>query len=1019
MTISQGNGAVDRDQFLDEILADYLRAVKRGEAPDKRELLDRHPDLAPELAAFLADRDRFDRLAAPLRQALAESPRLTRGMIIDQYDVLEEIGHGGMGVIYKARHRDLKRIVALKMLRIGPWAAPADLQRFRTETDAVANLDHPHIVPIYDVGVFEGQPYFTMKLIEGGSLAHAGIRGQGSGVRETNGRWAAETVAVVARAVHYAHQRGILHRDIKPANILLDTERMPHITDFGLAKRLTREPVTTSLAAGPAAPSTADQAEPADGGLTQTGSILGTPSYMAPEQASGQKGLVTTAADVYSLGAVLYELLAGRPPFRGATPLETLRQLMEKEPEPLRAHHPDVERDLETICLKCLEKDPRQRYASALSLAEDLERFLAGRPIHARPVGNTERIWRWCRRQPALAAVSGLAAAAVLAVVAGLVYFAFNESRHVRELSQEKAQTQAALDEARLQTEEAERQRARAEDNFHLAHQAVHDFCVNVSEKLASVPSMQPLRKQLLESSLKYYQTFLERGGQNPTLRRELAETHKRAGDIISHIGSKSQALAEFEKGLAIYEDLLRDQPDDIALQEKAAWVRVSIGVHQPTVETALTVYQDTRVRAENLLRAHADHRGLRELAATLYNNLAIMHRKKGNVKEAESLLQQACDHQAELVKLAADNPMMEAKLALYINNMGILQNDLGKPDDALKSFQMALGIREALVKAHPREWSYQLDVSASSRDIGMILSNRGNQDEALKMFRKAQETRESLVQANPSMTKFQSDLAFSCRDVGEALLKQGKLDDALASYQRSRTLQQKLVQGNPNVAQYRFDLAQSYLKIGDVYQEKKHSTEALEAIQEARRMLDELIQAHPDNLDYPYVQGLNLERLGRTFKQLGRLDEAAAALDQAVARQRIAFEKAPQVRYYRKSLDKHYSFLADTYRAAGKADRAVQASLERRKLWEADSGELVTVARDLAKAIEAVGNGKPELSPEERAERRRYEDLVMDTLRQAAARGFKDGAALQKEKDLEPVRQRADFQELLRGLMK
>jgi TolB-like protein/cytochrome c-type biogenesis protein CcmH/NrfG/predicted Ser/Thr protein kinase len=306
---------------------------------------------------------------------------------LGDYELLEEVGRGGQGVVFRARQKSLNRIVALKVISLGQWASKAHLKRFRLEAEAAARLEHPGIVPIHEVGERDGSCYFSMKFVEGGQLDEVARR------EPMPIRHAAELIAKVARTVHYAHEHGIVHRDIKPGNILLDKKGEPHLTDFGLARLVESE-----------------------SSVTHTLDVLGTPSYMAPEQAMGNNAAVSSATDVYGLGAVLYQLLTGQPPFAGGATYETIKLLLDTEPRQPRLLNPKIDRDLSTICLKCLEKDPKRRYSSALDLAEDLERWLKYEPILARHTGIVARGKKWVRRNP----TSALLAASLLALAAAV-----------------------------------------------------------------------------------------------------------------------------------------------------------------------------------------------------------------------------------------------------------------------------------------------------------------------------------------------------------------------------------------------------------------------------------------------------------------------------------------------------------------------------------------------------------------------------------------------------------------------
>jgi eukaryotic-like serine/threonine-protein kinase len=333
------------------------------------------------------------------------------------YEILEEIARGGMGVVYKARQVSLDRVVALKMILAGQLASASDVERFYTEARAAANLQHPHIVAIHEVGRHESQHYFSMDYVAGHSLAALVQGGPLLALK------AAGYLKAIAEAIEFAHRQGTLHRDLKPSNILIDGFDQPRVTDFGLAKRIE-----------------------ADAQLTATGSLMGTPSYMSPEQAGASGGKVGPASDVYSLGTVLYELVTGRPPFLGESLIATLNQVLNAEPVAPRLLNPNIPRDLETICLKAMAKEPGRRYPAARDLADDLRRFLKREPIQARPVGKLEKFWRWCRRHPARATASLLALLVLVALSTLAVGYSF-----VLQLRQEQERTHLALEEATTQ----------------------------------------------------------------------------------------------------------------------------------------------------------------------------------------------------------------------------------------------------------------------------------------------------------------------------------------------------------------------------------------------------------------------------------------------------------------------------------------------------------------------------------------------------------------------------------------
>jgi WD40 repeat protein len=427
---------MNTDTHLDELVSRWQQGHAAGQDLSAAELCQQNPELLTELEQRLGVLRHMQQLLAtpdPLATSIQESPSdghaIAPPPTLPGYEILGELGRGGMGVVYKARQIGLNRLVALKVILDGTHASAPDLHRFRTEAEAIARLQHPHIVQIHEIGEHEGRPFFSLEFCPGGSLDKK-LAGNPLTAHE-----AARLVALLAQAMHTAHEAGVVHCDLKPANVLLAEDGTPKVTDFGLAKKL-----------GDAA------------GQTQSGHILGTPSYMAPEQAAGTSKLIGPTTDVYALGAILYDCLTGRPPFRAASVLETLTQVIADEPAPPTRLNPGTPRDLETICLKCLQKDPKKRYGSAAELAEELERFQKGEPIRARPVGPAERGWRWCRRNPAVAASLFTVALSLLAATGISLLFGFRAEWARQDEAARALSEAAAKQDAEKARHEAQRQ---------------------------------------------------------------------------------------------------------------------------------------------------------------------------------------------------------------------------------------------------------------------------------------------------------------------------------------------------------------------------------------------------------------------------------------------------------------------------------------------------------------------------------------------------------------------------------
>jgi tRNA A-37 threonylcarbamoyl transferase component Bud32/tetratricopeptide (TPR) repeat protein len=606
------------------------------------------------------------------------------------YELLAEIARGGMGVIYKARQKSLRRIVALKMILAGHLASPEQVRRFQIEAEQAGNLGHPNIVPIYHVGEEQGQHYFTMKLIEGGNLGNQVLRFRNAP------RAAAQVVATVARTIHYAHQRGILHRDLKPSNILLDADEQPHVTDFGLAKHL-------------------DSGE----GDTRSGTILGTPGYMAPEQAAARKDL-STAVDVYSLGAILYHLLSGRPPFEAATPFDTLLKVMEKEPVPPRTFNPRVDRDLEIICLTCLAKEPERRYASAEALAEDLERYLAGEPIRARPVGTGERVLKWVRRRPAAAALLVVSALALVSLALSGAWYTVHLQAARREADEQRQRAQE-------RGVEADRQRRLAQDNFQKRLEFVDDILINMDDRLAKGGAPAGLRLEFLNEALQLGQGLLQEQRSNPAARRQTSRVYRCIGDLYRN--NFAEADKAYGQALQLQQSLVGEFPDNPLYRNDLALIhaqRAKLLQDFHRLEEAEKAYRTAIALQDQVAAKVPIQPAYQERAARYHFELANLLEEAGQRREAEEGYRQVLEMQEKLAARFPKQPTYSHDLGLTADSLASLLGDT-KPEETQRWLKRALSAQQKAHKGAPLVDAYSQDLRESYVDSAAFLKRRGD----------------------------------------------------------------------------------------------------------------------------------------------------------------------------------------------------------------------------------------------------------------------------------------------------
>jgi tetratricopeptide (TPR) repeat protein len=898
------------------------------------------------------------------------------GQRVGPYEVRQQIGSGGMGTVYLAvRVDDYHQQVALKVLRSN-LAGDELVQRFRTERQLLAGLSHPHVGRLLDGGTIgDGMPYLVMEYIDGQPLDRY------CDARQLTTRDRARLLLPVCAAIHYAHQHTVIHRDLKPGNVLVTADGVPKVVDFGLAKRL-----------GPGD----------DSQRTHTGVVLGTPCYMAPEQAAGKSAAVGPATDVYALGAILYELLTGRPPFRADTPLDTVLQVLHAEPVPPSRLHPNLPRDLETICLKCLHKDPHKRFASAEALAEDLRRFLAGEPIVARPVGRLERVWRWARRSPK---VAGLLAALVVAVVGG-----FTAVTWLWLLAEERGRALAR------QTAEAEKQRDRAEKNFDRVFQIADESLDHVSKsKELKAPEMASFRRRLLDVQLRQFEEFAAELGDNPRAEERLARAHLRITYLRGADGPAPAAVEHAHKAIAITRRLVEARPGDAKLIGLLALAYEQLARVCPNEEEAHQAVLRAMELRGGLLRDHPAAAAVyRSQLAFSYHNVG---RRVAERQPDEGLqwLERARTIREDEVRenrTGRDNLEQLGQICL---EMAAIERRTNRTAAAVASCRRAIDVYRRLAEQHPDDAEWWVALADAYLELGLVGPPGQTPEQAVAVLQEGCAKLEQWLARPPSpgadrmacqhkLAALYYNLALTCM---EDLWRRRQAEPY---FRKVRDLSDRLLTVRPANTELLSWHATSCYNLALL--NLLNPGQAGPFYRQARAGYEQVVRLQPNDHQSRSNLGQVLEMLARASQP----EQAVELLEQAAAQQRQARRGEPADPEYTRRLAVHLSELSAALRGVKKPAEAAAVALERAQLFPGNARERYRTAVSLAQCMTLVGDGQP-LSVEQKAERTHFGDLALAELRAAVQAGFRDVERMREDEDLEPLRGRADFQALVRGL--
>jgi serine/threonine-protein kinase len=909
----------------------------------------------------------------------------------DRYTLSRLHATGGIGRVWLAHDDSLGRDVALKELRPECAGNPVVWARFLKEAQITGQLEHPGIVPIYEMGKRpdDQAPFYTMRFVRGRTLSEAVAayhqkRSRGE-ARPLELRELLTAFVGVCNAVAYAHSRGVLHRDLKPQNVVLGDYGEVILLDWGLAKLMGPTQAESDL--GPLTVGAAG-----DGEGTLQGQVLGTPAYMAPEQAEGRLDLLGPASDVYGLGAILYEILTGRPPFKGSDTTKVLHLVVHEAPTRPRFLEKGVPAALDAVCLKALAKKPSERYGSAKEVAEQVQRWLADEPVTAWREPITYRARRWLRRHSV--AVAGTAAAAGVALLSLSVGLSVLQAKNT----------------------ELGRAKDLADARFRQTRKAVDDYFTDVSENprlLRKEPGTQEIRRTLLERAKQYYENFLAERGGDPGLRAEAAAAYFRLAGITRELSPGPDALALYEKAREIQEGLVRENPDDLDRAAALATTSSAMGtVYRATGKSdrALECHEEARTIQERLVRAKPARPAFAHGLARTYLDLAVLHYTRREYAQAMDVTTKA---QALLELLAHDHPKETryardlAKVHMTVGNLLSEEND--KYAETLAAYNRGAEIFERLVAESPAEPNFALGLTYLYNNIGNLQDEQGLYVEALKTHAKSLKVRERLVRENPGVADYSRYLAGTYTTLGHLYYRTDKPAESRTYHEKARAILEKLVHDNPTMRDFAADLGRTYWNMGQLLRDTGRPKEALGWYGKAIETLQAaLARAGKDLWTEEFLRSAYWGR-ARALTKLGRDEEAekdwqeALQRDSSPAREKTRVERA----YGLADAGRHASAVKEAETLATTAPVTANALYNAAAVYGRCSG---AVSKD------------PGLTEARQAELvESYAARAVELLALAHAAGpAKDlnfARRVNTDKDFALLRSRADFQKLLTDL--